>query len=135
MGRTYKHFDNPFNSVLDNGLYSSYNYYRRRYPNIKRDDIIDRCIETRINTNYISWRFKQDAPPEDIDVYEPPDEPVIHEDINYIYYKDKVWSKERFKLITFKYYPRIKKHKCRLYNIDRTAHFVYILGEIPTYGD
>lgn len=130
----YKHFDNPFNSVLDHGLYSSYNYYRRKYPKIKREEIINRCIETRIKPEYLSWSKVIDEPPEDICPFDPPDEPVIHEDINYIYYKDKVWSKERFKLITFKYYPRLKKSKARLYNEEKTSHFTYILGTIPTYG-
>ena len=131
---TYKHFDNPFDSVLEHSLYSSYNYYRRKYPKIKREDIIDRCIETRIKTDYLFWSTEKEEPPEDTSPFDPPDEPTIHEDNNYIYYKDKVWSKDRFKLITFKYHPRIKKHKTRLYNEDRTTHFTYILGTIPTYG-
>jgi hypothetical protein len=140
MRPTYKHFDNPFNSVLEHSLYSSYNYYRRKYPKIKREDIIDRCIETRINPNYLLWSSREkketerEKPPEDTSPFDPPDEPTIHEDINYIYYKDKVWSKDRFKLITFKYYPRLKKRKAKLHNIDRTTHFTYILGTIPTYG-
>lgn len=136
---TYKHFDNPFSSVLEHNLYSSYNYYRRKYPKIKREDIIDRCIETRIKPNYLFWstekeETEREEPPKDISPYDPPDEPTIHEDINYIYYKDKVWSKDRFKLITFKYYPRIKKHKAKLYNEEKTRHFTYILGTKPTYG-
>ena len=135
MGRpTYKHFDNPFSSVLEHGLYSSYNYYRRKYPKIKREDIIDRCIETRIKTDYLLWSTEKEEPPEDTNPYDAPEGEVIHEDNNYIYYTDKVWSKDRFKLITFKYYPRLKKHKAKLYNKERTAHFTYTLGTKPTYG-
>ncbi len=134
MRETYKHFDNPFSSVLEHSLYSSYNYYRKKYPKIKREDIIDRCIETRIKPDYLFWSTEKEEPPQDICPFDPPDEPVIHEDNNYIYYKDKVWSKDRFKLITFRYYPRLKKRKAKLYNTDRTEHFTYILGTIPTYG-
>lgn len=131
---TYKHFDNPFSSVLEHGLYSSYNYYRRKYPKIKREDIIDRCIETRIKTDYLIWDTEKEEPPKDTSPYDAPDEEVIHEDINYIYYKDKVWSKDRFKLITFKYRISKKQYKARLYNKEKTTHFTYILGTIPTYG-
>jgi hypothetical protein len=131
---TYKHFDNPFSSVLEHGLYSSYNYYRRKYPKIKREDIIDRCIETRIKPDYLFWSTEKEEPPEDTSPFDPPDEPIIHEDNNYIFYKDKVWSKDRFKLITFKYHPRIKKHKAKLYNEEKTRHFTYTLGTKPTYG-
>ncbi len=134
MRQKYIHLDNPFNSVLEHGLYSSYNYYRKKYPKIKREDILDRCIETRIKPDYLFWNTESEEPPQNISPYDPPDEPVMHEDINYIFYKDKVWSKDRFKLMTFKYHPRIKKHKARLYNEDKTAHFVYTLGTKPTYG-
>ncbi len=129
-----RHVDNPFSSVLEHGLYSSYNYYRRKYPKIKREEIIDRCIETRIKPDYLLWRIENEEQPKDISPFDPPDEQVIHEDNNYIFYKDKVWSKDRFKLITFKYHPRIKKSKARLYNKEKTKHFTYILGTKPTYG-
>ncbi len=111
MRETYKHFDNPFSSWLAPLLSSSYNPSRNTTHKIKRDDIIDRGIETRIKPDYLFWSTEKEEPPEDICAFDPPDKPVIHEDNNYIFYKDKVWSKDRFKLITFRYYPRLKNRK------------------------
>ncbi len=139
MGRsTYKHFDNPFHSVLDGSLYNSYNYYRRKYPHKNRDDVLNRIIETRISRHYQPFdyleKIEQQEEEEIPSVFDAPHGVIIYEDNNYVYYKDKVWSKERFKIINMRYYPRKKKYKCRLFNIDRTQRFVYTLGTIPDYG-
>lgn len=137
MGRTtYKHFDNPFDSVLDGSLYNSYNYYRKKYPHKNRDDVLNRIIETRISRNYQPFdyleKIEQQEEEEIPSVFDAPHGVIIYEDNNYIYYTDKVWSKDRFKIISTRYHPRFKTFKCGLRTEDN-SRFAYTIGTIPTY--
>jgi len=120
---------NPFNALSEQSMYNSYNYYRRRYPHKSSEDIISRCIETRICDKREPFEKKE---VEISEPWTPPDGDIIFEDKRYIYYTDKVWSKDRWKIITTKYYPRKKVYKCGIRTEDN-LHFVYTIGTIPTY--
>jgi len=121
---------NPFNALSDQSLYNSYNYYRKRYPHKSSEDIINRCIETRICDKREPFEKKE------VEIisepWTPPDGEIIYEDTRYIYYTDKVWSKDRWKIISTKYSPRLKLYKCYLKTKDN-VRFLYTIGTIPTY--
>jgi len=120
---------NPFNALSDQSMYNSYNYYRKRYPHKSNEDIISRCIETRVCDKIEPFEKKEEPIHEP---WTPPDGEVIHEDTRYIYYKDKVWSKDRWRIIKARYSPRFKIYKCYLKTEDN-LRFLYTIGTIPTY--
>ena len=68
-------------------------------------------------------------------IYRPPDGVIVFEDVNYVYYTDKVWSRERWRLITLQYYKKKNQHKCYINTPDRSRRFAYVIGSgIPEYG-
>jgi hypothetical protein len=129
MGRARKYLDNPFDLNTDRSLYNSYNYYTKNYPERSREDILNRVISTRIND--AAPFFINDTAQHNISIYTPPIGNVIHEDINYIYYDDCIWSKATSKKINPRVYPRQKCLKCLIFTPDKSAKITYTIGTIP----
>ena len=111
--------DNPFDCKVEHSKRNSYRYYKNTYPDITHDEIMQRIGVTR----------------NEIDVsrnaYDPPDGEIIHECPQYIYYKDKVWSKERWTLMSMRYCPRLKVFKTYLRDKPNKTHVLYTIGTIP----
>jgi len=115
-----KDHDNPFDSVTEHSKRTSYRYYKNKYPDITHDEIMRRVGVTR---KEIEEKIRS--------VFDPPDGEIIHECPQYIYYTDKVWSKERWTILTMRYYPRLKKYKTFLRHKPKQTRLVYEIGTIP----
>ncbi len=80
---------------------SRYKYYKKRYPKRTHEDIIKRMKETKgVGQRRAHWKQPIDLEDKShLLYYQPPDGEIITQDDRYIYYKDKVWSKTRSKLL------------------------------------
>jgi len=115
-----KDYDNPFDSKTEHSKRSSYRYYKLKYDDMTHDEILQRIGVTR-----------EEIKKEPRSVFDPPDGEIIHECPQYIYYKDKVWSKERWTIMTARYYPRHKTFKTFLRDKPNKTRVLYTIGTIP----
>ncbi len=118
-----KDLQNPFDCKTEHSKRSSYRYYKLKYDDMTHDDILRHIGVTRNEIEVID----SDPP----SIYDPPDGEIIHECPQYIYYKDKVWSKERWTLMSMRYCPRLKVFKTYLRDKQNKTRVLYTIGTIP----